>query len=198
MTDDTAGWLRDEPVSFEVEQSDLVYSGHVWDVRHDTVRYGDGQIVRDYVQHTGAVAVVALDDEGRMLVLQQYRHPIRARDWELPAGLLDVEGEPPAETAKRELAEEADLVAAEWEPLLSFHTSPGGSDETLHVFLARGLSAAPQVHERTEEEQDIRVEWVAVDDVITAVLAGRVRNGVLALGAFAAAEHLRRAGAAGR
>ncbi|MDL5353099.1 NUDIX hydrolase [Microbacterium sp. zg-YB36] len=196
MPDLAGADLRDEPVSHEVTRSDVVYNGHVWDVRRDSVRYGDGEIVRDYVVHTGAVAVVALDEEGRMLLIQQYRHPIRARDWEIPAGLLDVEGEPPAETAKRELAEEADLVAAEWEPLLSFHSSPGGSDEVLHVFLARGLSAAAEVHARGEEERDIELAWVPVDDVITGVLEGRLRNGPLAIGAFAAAESLRRAGTA--
>jgi len=189
--------LRDEPVAHEVVSSDLVYRGRVWDVRSDTVRYGDGEIVRDYVAHTGAVAIVALDAQGRMLLIQQYRHPIRARDWEIPAGLLDIAGEPPADTARRELAEEADLVAAEWEPLVTFHSSPGGNDEVLHVFLARGLSDAPEVHARAEEESDIRLAWVPVDDVITGILDGRLRNGPLAVGAFAAAERLRRAGAAG-
>ncbi len=189
--------LRDEPVAHEVVSSDLVYRGRVWDVRSDTVRYGDGEIVRDYVAHTGAVAIVALDEHGRMLLIQQYRHPIRARDWEIPAGLLDIAGEPPADTARRELAEEADLVAAEWEPLVTFHSSPGGNDEVLHVFLARGLSDAPEVHARAEEESDIRLAWVPVDDVITGILDGRLRNGPLAVGAFAAAERLRRAGAAG-
>jgi len=189
--------LRDERVDLPVLKSEVVYRGRVWDVRSDTVRYGEGEIVRDYVEHTGAVAVVALDDEDRMLVIQQYRHPIRTRDWEIPAGLLDVEGEPPAETAKRELAEEADLVAAGWEPLVTFHSSPGGNDEVLHVFLARGLSAAPEVHARGEEESDIRLAWVPLHDVITGVLEGRLHNGILAIGAFAAAERLRRAGAAG-
>ena len=189
--------LRDEPVAYEVVSSDLVYRGRVWDVRSDTVRYGDGEIVRDYVAHTGAVAIVALDAQGRMLLIQQYRHPIRARDWEIPAGLLDIAGEPPADTARRELAEEADLVAAEWEPLVTFHSSPGGNDEVLHVFLARGLSDAPEVHARAEEESDIRLAWVPVDDVISGILDGRLRNGPLAVGAFAAAERLRRAGAAG-
>lgn len=185
--------LRDEPAAYEVLSSDIVYRGHVWDVRHDTVRYGDGEIVRDYVDHPGAAAVVALDDAGRMLMIQQYRHPIRMRDWEIPAGLLDVEGEPPADAARRELAEEADLVAARWEPLVSFHSSPGGNDEVLHVFLARELSAAPEVHARAEEESDIRLAWVPLSDVLAGVLEGRLRNGPLAIGAFAAAERLRRA-----
>lgn len=185
--------LRDEPVDPAVIESDLVYEGRVWDVRSDTVAYGDGRIVRQYVDHPGAAAVVALDERERVLLIQQYRHPIRHRDWEVPAGLLDVDGESPLETARRELAEEADLVAAEWEPLVSIFTTPGGNDEVVHLFLARGLSAAEAVHAREAEEADIRVEWVPLGEVVAGVLAGRLRNGILAVGALAAAERLRAA-----
>ena len=94
----------------------------MWDVRSDTVRYGDGEIVRQYVDHPGAAAIVAMDDDDRVLLIQQYRHPIRHRDWEIPAGLLDIAGESPLETAQRELMEEADLVAADWQPLVSVFT----------------------------------------------------------------------------
>ena len=127
--------LRDEPFEPEVLRSDLAYEGAVWNVRDDRVRYGDGEIRRQYVAHTGAVAIVALDDAGRVLLIQQYRHPLRHSDWELPAGLLDVAGEEPLEAARRELAEEADLVAAHWEPLVSSWTTPGGNDELIHVCL---------------------------------------------------------------
>ena len=101
--------LRDEPVDVEVTSSDLVYEGRVWDVRSDTIRYGDHDIVRQYVDHPGAAAVVAINERGEVLLIQQYRHPIRHRDWEVPAGLLDVDGESPVESARRELAEEVDL-----------------------------------------------------------------------------------------
>lgn len=183
--------LRDEPFEPEVLQSDLVYRGRVWDVRSDRVRYGDGEIVRQYVDHTGAVAIVALDDEGRVLLIQQYRHPIRYRDWELPAGLLDVEGEAPLAAARRELAEEADLVAAHWEPLVSSWTTPGGNDEIIHVFLATGVSSADAAHDREDEEADIRVAWVPLSDAVSAVLEGRMRNGILAIGVLAASQRLR-------
>lgn len=183
--------LRDEPFEPEVLQSDLVYRGRVWDVRSDRVRYGDGEIVRQYVDHTGAVAIVALDDEGRVLLIQQYRHPIRHRDWELPAGLLDVEGEEPLAAARRELAEEADLVAAHWEPLVSSWTTPGGNDEIIHVFLATGVSSADAAHDREDEEADIRVAWVPLSDAVSAVLEGRMRNGILAIGVLAASQRLR-------
>ncbi|WP_431798310.1 NUDIX domain-containing protein [Microbacterium kunmingense] len=184
--------LRDEPVTPHVAAADRVYAGRVWNVQRDVVRYGRDELVREYVAHPGAAAVVALDDEDRIVVIQQYRHPIRHRDWEIPAGLLDVEGEPPLATAQRELAEEVDLTAARWDPLVSIFTTPGGNDEVVHLFLARDLSAAPEVHARGEEEADIRVEWVALTDVIDAVIAGRFRNGILAAGALAAAEVLRR------
>jgi 8-oxo-dGTP pyrophosphatase MutT (NUDIX family) len=185
--------LADEPVDAAILESELVYAGRVWDVRSDTVAYGDGRIVRQYVDHPGAAAVVAVDDDGRVLLIQQYRHPIRLRDWEIPAGLLDIAGESPLETARRELAEEVDLVASSWEPLVSIFTTPGGNDEIVHLFLARGLSPADDVHAREDEEADIRLEWVPIADAVAGIFAGRLRNGILAVGVLAAAERLRAA-----
>ncbi|MBN9184698.1 MAG: NUDIX hydrolase, partial [Microbacterium sp.] len=127
--------LRDEPAQVDVVASEVVYAGRVWDVRTETFRYNGEELLRQFVDHPGAAAVVAIDDGGRVLVIQQYRHPIRHRDWEIPAGLLDVPGEPIAETAKRELVEEADLVASDWSPLISIFTTPGGNDEVVHIFL---------------------------------------------------------------
>ena len=184
--------LRDERVDLEIVSTDLVYEGAVWNVRSDTVRYGDGQMTRQYVEHPGAAAVVAIDDEERVVLIQQYRHPIKERDWEIPAGLLDVAGEPPLDTAKRELTEEVDLEADRWQHLISMHTTPGGNDEVVHVFLARGLRSVETDYEREHEESDMRVERVPLADVIDGVLAGRLRNGILATGALAAAEVLRR------
>ena len=184
--------LRDEKVDLEIVSTDLVYEGAVWDVRSDTVRYGDGEMTRQYVEHPGAAAVVAIDDDERVVLIQQYRHPIKERDWEIPAGLLDVAGEPPMETAKRELTEEADLAADRWQHLVSMHTTPGGNDEVVHLFLARGLRAVETDFEREHEESDMRLERVPLAEVIDGVLAGRLRNGILATGALAAAEVLRR------
>ncbi|BAJ75144.1 NTP pyrophosphohydrolase including oxidative damage repair enzyme [Microbacterium testaceum StLB037] len=184
--------LRDERVDLEILSTDLVYEGAVWNVRSDTVRYGDGEMTRQYVEHPGAAAVVAIDDDERVVLIQQYRHPIKERDWEIPAGLLDVAGEPPLETAKRELTEEVDLEADRWQHLISMHTTPGGNDEVVHVFLARGLRSVETDYEREHEESDMRVERVPLADVIDGVLAGRLRNGILATGALAAAEVLRR------
>lgn len=192
MTDVDASAFRDEPVEVTVTASELVYEGRVWDVRSDTFVYGDDEIVRQYVDHPGAAAVVAIDDRERVLLIQQYRHPIGHRDWEIPAGLLDIAGEPPIDAARRELAEEADLDAERIEPLLSVFTTPGGNDEVVHIFLARGLRPASATFAREAEEADIRVEWVPLADAVEAVMSGRMRNGILVAGILAAAELLRR------
>lgn len=170
--------------------SEPVFSGRVWDIYSDTVKFAGGEMTREYMKHSGAVAVLAIDDADRVLLINQYRQPVKLRDWELPAGLLDVEGEPPLEAAKRELAEETDLVAAEWTPLISFNSTPGGSNEVIHVFEARGLSAAPTSHPRTDEEAEIVVRWVALDEVVAAVLDGRLKNAPLIIAVLAA--HARR------
>ncbi|MGM7677309.1 NUDIX domain-containing protein [Microbacterium sp. A94] len=183
--------LRDEPFEPAAVNSDVVYKGWVWDVRSDRLAYGDGEITREYVDHPGAVAVLALDDDGRVLLIQQYRHPIRHRDWELPAGLLDIAGEEPMVAAQRELAEEADIVARHWELLVSTWTTPGGNNEMIHIYLATGIDSAAAVYERSDEEADIRVEWVALSDVVDGVLAGRLHNGILSIGALAAERRLR-------
>ncbi|QFG68800.1 NUDIX domain-containing protein [Ornithinimicrobium pratense] len=190
--------LRDLPGRRPVVTSDTVFEGRVWDVVADQVDLGGPEPVRrEYVAHTGAVAILALrEDRGapEVLVIRQYRHPIGAEDWELPAGLLDVEGEEPVLTAARELAEEADLTAASWEQLVSLTPSPGGLDEVITIFLATGLSDVPQDerHERTHEEAGMPTGWVTLDEAAAAVLAGQVRNGPLMIGVLALAERLRR------
>ena len=163
-----------------------MFTGRVWDIRRDAFDYNGEQLVRDYVDHTGAVAVLALDDDDRALLIKQYRHPVRARDWEIPAGLLDVAEEDALAAAQRELAEEADLVAEEWAVLSEFYTSPGGSDEAIRIYLARGLRPTAEVFARDAEEADIEVRWVPLDDVVDAVLARRVQNPSLVTAALAA------------
>jgi len=181
--------LRDPAPLLERE---TVFEGKVWDVVRDRVRFGDGELVREYVRHTGAVAVLAIDDEERVLLINQYRQPIGARDWEIPAGLLDIPGEDPLAAAKRELAEEADLEASTWGEPLVFHTTPGGSDETLHVYEARGLSATP-AFDRTDEEAEIVTRWVPLGEVVAAALDGRLHNGILMIAVLAAAARNGRA-----
>jgi 8-oxo-dGDP phosphatase len=178
--------LIDEPQSPTIVSTELDFEGRVWDVRRDVFEYNGHELTRDYVDHPGAVAVLVLDDDERALLIQQYRHPIRSRDWEIPAGLLDVDHEDPLAAAKRELAEEADLIASDWSPLVTFNSSPGGSNELIRVYLARGISPTASDYDRTEEEADIVIRWVPIDEVISAVLAGDLRNSILAIAVLAA------------
>jgi 8-oxo-dGDP phosphatase len=184
-----AGPLADLPERAEVLESRRVYEGRVWDVRRDRFRFGDHELERDYVDHSGAVAVLAIDAVGQVLLINQYRHPVGAREWELPAGLLDIPGEDPLLAAQRELAEEADVVAADWRELITFATSPGGSDETIQVFEARDLSVAPEIYARTEEEAELVLRWVPLAEVVEAALAGRLRNSILLVAVLAAYAH---------
>ena len=178
--------LVDDVAPVTVLSSERVFEGRVWDVRRDEFEYNGETVVRDYVDHTGAVAVLALDDAGRVLLIKQYRHPLGRRDWEIPAGLLDLAGEPPLAAARRELAEEVDLVASQWDTLLDVDTSPGGSTEFVRVYLARGLSESETVFARTEEERDIERRWVSLDDAIDAFLRRDISNGILGAAVLAA------------
>ncbi|GAA4380772.1 NUDIX domain-containing protein [Agromyces bauzanensis] len=189
VAESVSGPLADERVDLPLVASERVFDGRIWDVRRDTVEYGGHHLVREYVDHPGAVAVLAIDDDDRVFLIRQYRHPVRTRAWEIPAGLLDVHGEDPLATAKRELAEEGDLVASEWAVLIDVHTSPGGSDEAIRIYLARGLSATDEPFEREAEEADIETRWAPLDECVDAVLARRVQNSSFvyaSLAAFAA------------
>ena len=180
------GELSDQLVDLPVASSELVFDGAIWNVRRDRLAYAAGEITREYIDHPGAVAVLVLDDQDRVCLIRQYRHPIRTREWELPAGLLDFVGESALSAAQRELAEEVDLVAGDWALLTDFHTSPGGSNESLRVYLARDISDASEVFERTDEESEIEKRWVGLDEVVDAVLDRRVQNSILAIAALAA------------
>ncbi len=182
---DVTGLLRDDPTEVNVTSSEVVFTGAVWNIVRDAFDYGGSSIRREYVDHTGAVAILVQDARGRVLLIKQYRHPIRARDWELPAGLLDIPGEETLVAAKRELAEEADLEASTWEHLVTFNTTPGGSDEKLVVFHATGVRATAEAFAREAEEADIEVRWVPLDEIVEAILDGRLHNSILCIAALA-------------
>jgi len=179
------------PHDFRVLSSEPVYDGRVISLRRDTVAMpGGGDSVREVVHHPGAVAVVALDDDENVVLLRQYRHPVGKHLWELPAGLRDADGEPPVETAKRELAEEVQLAADRWSLLLSVNNSPGFSDELVHVFLAEGLSDVdrPDGFVVEHEEADMTVERVPLADAVQRVFDGDIRNSSAVAGILAAAQ----------
>ncbi|HEY2687920.1 MAG TPA: NUDIX hydrolase [Streptosporangiaceae bacterium] len=182
--------IRDITDRWPVASSAVLGDGTLVRLRRDTVRMPDGdEVARDILEHPGAVAVLALDEAGRVLLIRQYRHPVGRLLWEIPAGLRDVAGEPTHVTAERELLEEAGYRAAEWHALVDFFPSPGISTERVRVFLARGLSRVPE-SERTfvpvHEEAHLLVAWVDLDELVARVLAGQLHNGVSALGILSA------------
>ncbi len=146
---------------------------------------GDTTAVREVVEHYGAVAVVAMDDDGNIPMVYQYRHAFGRRLWELPAGLLDVAGEPPHDTAARELQEEAGLQASTWQVLVDLDSTPGFSDESVRVYLATGLRevARPEAH---HEEADMTLQWYPLAEAVRRVLSGEIVNAIAIAGILAA------------
>lgn len=176
-----------EPGLFDVVSSETVFDGKIVQVRVDQVRMpGGGVAGREVVAHHRAVAVVALDSDGRVVLVGQYRHPIRRRLWELPAGLLDIEGELPLTAAARELAEETGLQAADWQVLVDVLPSPGIMDEGVRIFLARDLTDVGRQGEIAHEEADLIIERVSLGDAVAAVFAGDIVNGMAVAGLLAA------------
>ena len=179
------------PHAYRVLDSETVFDGHVISLRRDTVAMpGGGDSVREVVAHPGAVAVVAVDDEGRVVLLRQYRHPVGRYLWELPAGLRDSDGEPPLETAKRELAEEVLLAAERWSLLTTTYSSPGFSDELVLVYLAEGLREVerPEGFTVEHEELDMTIERAPLADAVQRVFDGDIRNAAAVVGVLAAAQ----------
>ncbi|MFC4036014.1 NUDIX domain-containing protein [Streptomyces polygonati] len=170
--------LQDTPQEWQVVASATPFTGKKTGVRTDEVVMPDGgTATRDYQVHPGSVAILALDETGRVLVIKQYRHPVRHKLWEIPAGLLDVPGENPLHAAQRELFEEAHVKAGDWRVLSDFYSSPGGSDEAVRVFLARDITAAEgERFETSDEESDMETARVPLDELVRAVLAGELHN----------------------
>lgn len=180
-----------EGPGYEVLSSEVVFRGKVVTVRKDEVAMpGGASAQRDVVAHPGAVGVVAVDDEDRVLMLRQYRHPVGRYLWELPAGLLDVEGEPASAAAARELGEEAGMQAGRWDVLVDALTSPGMTSEAIRLFLARDVSAQADDggFTKVDEEADLQVEWVPLDAAVARVLSGDITNAMACLGVLAAAH----------
>jgi 8-oxo-dGDP phosphatase len=172
------------------------FRGRLVTVRTDKVRMPDNQLAeREVVTHPGAVAVLALDNADRVLMIRQYRHPVGRLLWEVPAGLRDVDGEPSWVTAPRELAEEAGYRARDWRVLTDYFSSPGYSTERLRIFLARDLELIPEAERDfvpEAEEASLLVGWLPLDEAIAKVFAGDLHNGVAAMGilaAYAARSH---------
>ncbi|MEE4546214.1 NUDIX hydrolase [Streptomyces sp. V4-01] len=187
--------LTDTPQEWRVTATTTPFTGNKTAVRTDQVVMPDGSTAaRDYQVHPGSVAVLALDEAGRVLVINQYRHPVRHKLWEIPAGLLDVPGENPLHAAQRELYEEAHVRAEDWRVLVDLFPSPGGSDEAVRIFLARGVAEAEgERYEVSEEEADMEIARVPLAELVRGALAGDLHNtcmvaAVTALSAAIAAD----------
>ncbi|MFE9111026.1 NUDIX domain-containing protein [Streptomyces collinus] len=176
--------IKDAPEEWEIRATQTPFVGNKTSVRTDAVVMPDGTVVgRDYQVHPGSVAVLALDADDRVLVLRQYRHPVRHKLWEIPAGLLDVPGENPLHAAQRELYEEAHVKAEDWRVLTDVYTTPGGCDEAVRIFLARDLSEAEGERFAVEEEEaDMVLDRVPVEELVRGVLAGELHNNCLVVG----------------
>ena len=171
---------------FETLVSETVYVGKIFALRADEVLMPGGNAARrEVVEHYGAVAILALDDDGNVVLVYQYRHPLGRRLWELPAGLLDLGGEAPHLTAARELEEEAGLAAADWRVLVDLDSAPGFSDESVRVYLATGISdvGRPEAH---DEEADLIVKRVPLSEAVRMVMSGEIVNAIAVAGILAA------------
>jgi ADP-ribose pyrophosphatase len=167
------------------------FTGPMFRVVTDEVEMPGGRLARrDYMIHVGAVGVVAIDDEDKVVLIRQYRHPVGQYLWELPAGLIDVEGEPLDRAAVRELEEEADLTAARLALLVDMHPSPGSTNEVIRIFLARDLSPVPDArrHQRQDEEAELVVRRIDLDEAVAMALRGEITNAACLVGLLAAAR----------
>jgi 8-oxo-dGDP phosphatase len=185
-----AAGLSDVRERWPVAGSAELARSHIVALRTDQVRMPSGRIAeRDVVEHAGAVGVVALDEAGRVLMIRQYRHPVAAVLWEIPAGLRDVPGEPPSATAERELLEETGYRARDWRVLCDYFSSPGMTDERLRIFLARDLTEVPPAERDfvpADEEAQLQLAWVPLEQAVSGFLAGDLHNGPAAVGILSA------------
>jgi 8-oxo-dGTP pyrophosphatase MutT (NUDIX family) len=175
------------PESWPVTGTEQKFSNWLITVRNDTVRMPDNrQAERTVVTHVGAVAILALDERDRVLMIRQYRHPVARQLWEIPAGLRDVAGETLVDTARRELLEETGHAASQWHVLVDSYASPGITSERIRIFLARGLAVAESDYVREGEEKFLRTAWVPLAEAVEAALTGRLHNGATIQGVLAA------------
>jgi 8-oxo-dGTP pyrophosphatase MutT (NUDIX family) len=180
--------VQDNPESWPVAATEPILKHWLISVRSDKVQMPDNNYAeRTVVSHPGAVAVLALDEASRVLMIRQYRHPVGYQLWEIPAGLRDVDGEPLLATAQRELLEETGYQAREWGVLLDTFSSPGFTSERVRLFLARGVEpAADSGYQRHDEEKFLVTNWVPLAETVRLALAGKLHNAETVAGVLAA------------
>ena len=182
---------KDEDASFSVSSSEVVFEGRIWNVKREAFEYNGEVLARDFVEHPGAVAILALNERSEVLLVRQYRHPVRKYLWEIPAGLLDVAGESKLNAAQRELLEETGWVATQWDELTSFYTTPGGNSEEITIFLAQDLTYRGHSLVLEGEESDLEVAWVPVAEAVTSVMKTEMKSPSAVVGIMALAIWMR-------
>jgi ADP-ribose pyrophosphatase len=182
---------KDQYFDASVTERKTVFSGMIWDVVSETFDFAGQQLTREFVSHPGAVAVVAVNDRDEILMIKQYRHPVRQFLWEIPAGLLDVPGENLVTAALRELNEETGYHSNQLTHLIDFYTTPGGNNEKIRIFLAEDLSLVGRPENLEGEERELQIEWVSLDSAIKSVLASDIKSPTAAVGILAAAQKRR-------
>ncbi len=179
----------DRPMKWPVTRREVLATGSVSSFLEETVQTPSGELmVRQVISHPGAVAIVAWDqDADQIAVLRQYRHPVEMELVEIPAGLLDIDGEDFLAAAKRELAEEAELSANIWNVLVDMVTTPGGNEESLRIYLARDLAPTDRPSDFVLEDEEAEMTWEFVprQDLVDQVFAGGVQSPTLVTGVLA-------------
>ncbi|MDK4277664.1 NUDIX hydrolase [Corynebacterium pseudodiphtheriticum] len=189
---------------FSTLNSELLAQGPIVGLRRDTVSMpGGGEATREILEHFGAAAIVAVDEDNRIAMIHQYRHAFGQRLWEIPAGLLDQAGETAFECAQRELLEETGAQAARWAVLGDIAPSPGISDEATRIFLAQNISTVARdpaeqgasglgakIGDSGDEEADMELAWIALDDAVAKVCAGEIMNASAVAGILLAHHHV--------
>lgn len=178
---------KDQPVAQNIVSSEVVFEGMIWNVKSESFDFAGQKLTREFVEHPGAVAVVAVNEANQVLMIRQYRHPVREFLWEIPAGLLDVEGESELLAAERELLEETGFRADSIEPLIDFYTTPGGNSEKIRVFHATKLEFVGRPDFQDGEERELIIEWIDFDKALASVLSSEIKSPSAAVGIMALA-----------
>lgn len=181
--------------SYEVQDSRVTHQGVMSRLRVDRILMPDGHVAeREVVEHADAVAVVPVDDDGKVVLLRQYRHPVGDSILEIPAGKLDGDGEGHEAAARRELLEETGVEAARLVPLVAFHNSAGWTTESTTIYLGTGLRPArkPDDFVAKAEEADMEIVRLPLDQAVTLAEGGQVPDAKTLVGLLLASRTLAR------
>lgn len=167
---------KDQPFVVPILERKVAFEGMIWNVLSESFDFGEQRLTREFIDHPGAVAVAAINERDQILLIRQYRHPVREYLWEIPAGLMDIPGEDQAQAAARELHEETGYQAESWQELISFYTTPGGNNEKIGIFTATDLRFIGRPENQDGEERDMEIRWFDQADALNSVLSGDIKN----------------------